>query len=528
MLTSIILTGGLMAVLLDQTNSEDSLIVKTKVGEISGFVETLDVFGEQRKVKRYFGIPYAEAPIGDLRFKKPVPKLKLAESPFQATKYGKVCLQMMLFPFPEDMDVSYGEDCLTLNVYVPVNNNDARSNGNIPVMLFIHGGGFVCDSALPYVSDVLSAHGDVIVVTFNYRLSVWGFLSTGDDNAKGNYGLWDQHLAIKWVHDNIESFGGDPQKITIFGESAGAISVIYQSLFEGNKGLFQRAIAQSGSITPYWALSKHPKDDALRFGKLIGCETTDTDQLVNCLRNKAPENIDAALNDPNNEILGLETPFAPTVDGEIVKEHPKELLLSDSDISAKGREFFSSIDLLTGMNAEEGLMMLDPSVGIDDPEAFEPNRTHFEDELLSSILAYELGDVPDIVKQVIVHEYTDWRDAENMELRRNKLVAFHTDLFFGIPLTETVNRHRALVTKLNSMKSTYMYLFDILPSARGLPAPSWATRANHGDDLTYLFYDESGGIMKFMPWVEDFRPTDWDRESAKYLMTMWSNFAKSG
>ena len=73
-----------------------------------------------------------------------------------------------------------------------------------------------------------------------------------------------------------------------------------------------------------------------------------------------------------------------------------------------------------------------------------------------------------------------------------------------------------------------MYLIDILPSARGLPAPSWVAGANHGDDLTYLFYDESGGIIKFMPWVEVFKPTDWDRENAKYLITMWSNFAKSG
>ena len=527
LINSIILILELIVALFGQAECEDAPSVKTQVGEIIGKVETLDVFGEQRKVNRYFGIPYAEAPIGELRFKKPVPKHSL-DSPFDATKYGKVCLQMNLFPFPEDMDVSHGEDCLTLNVYVPVANENGGNDGNIPVMLFIHGGGFMCDSALPYVSDVLSAHGNVIVVTFNYRLSIWGFLSTDDDNARGNYGLWDQHLAIKWVHDNIESFGGDPQRITIFGESAGGTSVIYQSLYEGNKGLFHRAIAQSGSITPYWAISKRSKEDALRFGKLMGCETIDTGQLVDCIRNKAPESVDATLNDPNNEILGLQTPFAPTIDGELVKEHPKDILLGDSNVLAKGREFFSQLDLLMGINAEEGLMMLDPSVGIEDPETFEPNRTHFEEELLPFILPYELGVFPDIVKQLIAHEYTDWDDPDSIELRRNKLVALYTDLFFGVPLTETVNRHRTLVTKHSSTKNTYMYLFDILPSARGLPAPSWATGANHGDDLTYLFYDESGGIMKFMPWVENFKPTDWDRENAKYLITMWSNFAKSG
>ena len=275
-------------------------------------------------------------------------------------------------------------------------------------------------------------------------------------------------------------------------------------------------------------MSKSSKEDAFRFGKLLGCEITDTEQLVGCLRNKEPESVHATLNDPINKTLGLQTPFAPTIDGEFVKEHPKNILLGDSDISVKGKEFFSSLDLLMGMNAEEGLMMLDPSVGIEDPDTFEPNQTHYKEELLPFILPYEQGEIPSIVKQIIAHEYTDWDDPDSMELRRNKLVAYYTDLFFGVPLTETVNQHRTLVTKHSSKKSTYMYLFDILPSARGLPAPSWVTRANHGDELTYLFYDETGGIMKFMPWVGDFKPTDWDRENAKYLMMMWSNFAKSG
>ena len=96
------------------------------------------------------------------------------------------------------------------------------------------------------------------------------------------------------------------------------------------------------------------------------------------------------MNDPNNEILGLQTPFAPTIDGELVKEHPKVLLLGDANVLVKGQEFFSQLDLLMGINAEEGLMMLDPSVGKVDPETFEPNRTHFQEELLPFILPYEL------------------------------------------------------------------------------------------------------------------------------------------
>ena len=499
--------------------------VKTKLGEIQGTMKELDVFGEERKVNRFFGIPYAEPPVGDLRFRKPLPKTTL-DSPFDATRFGKICVQMMLFPFPEDKNITIGEDCLTLNIYVPVAKDKSQGNqGNLAVMVWIHGGGFVCGAAQPYVADTLSAHGNVIVVTVNYRLSIWGFLSTEDEHARGNYGLWDQHLAIKWVHDNIEAFGGDPQKVTIFGESAGAGSVIYQSLFEGNKGLIKRVIAQSGSITPMWATCKNAKEDATEFGKLVGCDASESGKLVECLRNKSPETIDESLNDLNNGLVRVELPFLPTVDGEFVKEDPKALLLGDSELSAKGRELFTSIDLLMGINSDEGLLMLSPMAGVEDPETFEPNRTYFEEKLLPLILPYELGaDFPKIVKDVIVHEYTDWKDPENMERRRDKLTALYSDIFFGVPLTETVSRHRSL----SKTSSTYMYLFDILPSIRGLPAPSWATKANHADELMYVFFEESDGLVVFMPWIEGWTPTEWDRENSKYIMTMWSNFAKSG
>ena len=502
--------------------------VKTKLGEIQGAVKELSVYGEQRKVNRYFGIPYAESPVGDLRFRKPVPKATLG-STFDATKYGKVCLQMMLFPFPEDKNISVGEDCLTLNIYVPVvEENIEQNQGNLAVMVWLHGGGFVCGAAQPYISDTLSAHGNVIVVTVNYRLSIWGFLSTEDEHARGNYGLWDQHLAIKWVHDNIDSFGGDPHRVTIIGESAGAGSVIYQSLYEGNKGMIKRVIAQSGSITPMWATCKNAKEDAFTFGKLVGCETTDSEQLAECLRNKPPKIINDTLNDFSNDFVRLEMPFLPTIDGEFVKEHPEELLLSDSELSAKGRELFSSVDLLMGINADEGLIMLDPMAGVDDPENFEPNRTYFEEKLLPLILPYELGEYPEIVNDIIVHEYTDWQDPENVAKRRNKLTALYSDIFFGVPLTETVDRHRSLVNRSSKSKNTYMYLFDILPSTRMLPAPSWATKTNHGDELAYVLFEESDGMTTYMPWIEEFKPTEWDRENSKYLMTMWSNFVKSG
>jgi len=109
-------------------------------------------------------------------------------------------------------------------------------------MVWLHGGGFVCGSSDMYDGAYLAAHGQVVVVTVNYRLSVFGFLSTEDASSTGNNGLWDQHLAIKWVHDNAVAFGGDPSRVTLFGESAGGANVMFQALYVGNKGLVHRVI----------------------------------------------------------------------------------------------------------------------------------------------------------------------------------------------------------------------------------------------------------------------------------------------
>ncbi|XP_053385646.1 bile salt-activated lipase-like [Mercenaria mercenaria] len=162
------------------------------------------------------------------------------------------------------------EDCLYLNIFTP-----GVSNINVapkPVMIWIHGGAFFVGYADLYEGDVISALGDVIVVTLNYRLGVLGFFSTHDPKAKGNYGLWDQHIAIRWVYENIAAFGGDVTNITIFGESAGSRSVIYQMLYPGNKGLFKRAIAESGTVAA-WAVSHgHSNyESSIEFAKSVGC-----------------------------------------------------------------------------------------------------------------------------------------------------------------------------------------------------------------------------------------------------------------
>ncbi|EGT58973.1 hypothetical protein CAEBREN_14502 [Caenorhabditis brenneri] len=179
-------------------------------------------------VDGYLGIPFAKAPVGELKFKKPVAAEKW-EEPIDCFKYGPACPQSGYFGktmIPKDFHV--GEDnCLTLNVFAPRWRSEELPKG-LPVMVYFYGGGFEIGSSSFYHDYSLSGTlplKDVVLVTANYRVGPLGFLTTGDNVAKGNYGLWDQTLALKWVQEHIQSFGGDPDNVTIFGTSAGGASV---------------------------------------------------------------------------------------------------------------------------------------------------------------------------------------------------------------------------------------------------------------------------------------------------------------
>jgi len=197
------------------------------------------------------GIPYAEPPLGPLRFLKTVPKSFSGPTTINATNYLNPCMQTLDedAPFPSGLP---SEDCLFLNVWTPTLNSSAA----LPVMFWIHGGGFNSGSGSQLTLDTISftnifdgsqlALRDVIIVTFNYRLGVFGFLYGNSTEAPGNVGLWDQAMALNWTRQNIGAFGGNPNNITIFGESAGSMSVSNHIVSNVTRNWFQRAIMQSG------------------------------------------------------------------------------------------------------------------------------------------------------------------------------------------------------------------------------------------------------------------------------------------
>ena len=491
----------------------DVVTVTAPVGEIHGKIEQIDFDGKQHNVKEFLGIPYAEPPIGNRRFSKPLAKAKFSH-PFGAFDYGSICPQVFT-------GINHqSEDCLFLNVFTP---ERANATSNIPVMVWIHGGWFQVGASDYYHSDVLSAFGDVIAVTINYRLAHLGFLRI--DENDGNYGLWDQHLALRWVKDNIASFGGNVNNITIFGESAGSVSVAYQAMYEGNKGLFHRAIAQSGSInSPYgFTTNVTAEKNFDSFAVALNC-TGDRSMIVVCLRSKS-----------TNEILdvmkaeGFNTQLIPSRDNAFVPKHPREMLQQVTDHS---HDFFNSIDLIMGSTSLDGGLYLSfyaAAMNVTDLEQLEIPQNRFENFFMPNILSSYFNDaqnISQIVKDLTAFEYTNWTNPNDNKERLGMLLKMTTDAGMFAPSVAALNLHSK-----GGQGSTYLYEFSTRPGMRQAAIPSWLegpTVATHGDDEKTPFGYSRKMLQIRGVDLNKYNVSDGDIKTSKAIMTMWTNFAKSG
>jgi para-nitrobenzyl esterase len=306
--------------------------VHLKQGDVSGVA--------QKQSTAYLGLPFAAPPVGDLRWKAPQPAPSW-NGVRQADHFGADCRQGLnpdgLGPWtPEYMPKGpVSEDCLYLNVWRPAKPSKAR----LPVMVWVHGGAFTGGSgAVPIYNGAALAQKGIIVVTINYRVGVYGFLAhpdlTAEAGTSGNYGLMDQIAALKWVHDNIAAFGGDPDQVTVAGQSAGAASVHDLLMAPDAKGLFRRAIAESGSgIGSFLA----PRVTAEKSGRGLGS--------IADLRRLDPEALEAA-------VAKAGAHFAPIVDGKVI---PAETAINP-------------VPILTGITANET-----SSAGFFSPDTLTPD-----------------------------------------------------------------------------------------------------------------------------------------------------------
>lgn len=316
--------------------------VKTAEGAVAGTAEP------GAGACGYKGIPYAAPPVGDLRFRSPAPP-KAREEVLIADRFQPWCIQPFKIGILDrnQLQVQISEDCLYLNIWRP------RKSGSFPVMFWIHGGGLLAGSGAAgmYRGERLAAQEDVVVVTVNYRLGVFGFLAlpalSGEDphHSSGNYGLQDQVAALEWVKRNIAAFGGDPGNVTIFGESAGGWSVCNLMASPLAAGLFHRAIIQSGGCDTVKSLDDGYADGE-EFARGLGCGGDDE---IACLRGKpAAEILSAQKAGRKSNPLDLKAMmkyvWIPKVDGWVLAETPLEALKN----GRAGR-----VPLMVGSNRDE-------------------------------------------------------------------------------------------------------------------------------------------------------------------------------
>lgn len=313
------------------------LVVETDKGFVKGQPAS-SIFSSYGN--EYLGIPYGEPPLGSLRFQPSMEKQSNFSGVFQATKYGPACMQP-----GESSGKVKSEDCLTLDVFTPV---WANSSSSMPVMVFYYGGSWRHGSTQNPIyrgGNIIRSGIPVLVVTVNYRLGPFGFLAGSalkaarKDGSLGNMGLMDQQLALKWVQRNIKAFGGDPGRVMIFGESAGAGSVSAHLTIPSTQGLFHTAIMESGPMAHWTVRSLETAQTQFDiFVKEVGCEG---DDVLQCLLDKPAE----ALVGINVRVPQYYTRWSPVVDKVFLPEDP-------SAAAKKGRVFNGTV--LLGVNQNEG------------------------------------------------------------------------------------------------------------------------------------------------------------------------------
>ncbi|XP_068941904.1 cocaine esterase-like isoform X2 [Petaurus breviceps papuanus] len=482
-----VLTLGLLGLLIQAPGHHaDDLIRTTESGPVQG--TQIIIKGIDKGVNVFLGIPFAKPPVGALRFSPPQPPDSWSNVK-DATSHPPACLQdvTILEKLAKIMKVNIpvtanSEDCLYLNIYVPVH---AKEGAGLPVMVWIHGGALVLGSASVHDGSVLSASQNVVVVTIQYRLGVLGFFSTGDEHAPGNWGFLDQVAALRWVQKNIAHFGGDPGLVTIFGESAGGMSVSSHVLSPMSKDLFHRAIMESGvAILP--GLISFSSDMVLHvIANLSACERRNSASMVQCLRSKSED-----------EILAITKHFKiipGVVDGQFFPKHPEELLAAGE---------FHYIPSIVGVNNHEYGWALPVEMGT---PGFKENM---DKNSIESALQSPLLGLPPQLGQLMMEEYL--RDTEDPGGYRAQFQDMMGDLVFVIPSLKVAKYQHS------PSSPVYFYEFQHRPSIFNGVKPDFV-KADHGDDVPFVF-----GV----PFLGE--ATEEEKLLSHRMMSYWANFARNG
>merc|ERR1712137_68197 len=465
---------------LPVTSSEN--IVQTQYGTLRGAV--------YETARAFYAIPYAQPPVGSLKYHPPQTP-SAWNGTRAATRYGPGCSQICELPPYTCTYAGTDENCLTLDVYTP---RLDQITSPAPVLLFIHGGNYIQGGTgtILYNADFISNNTGVIVVNVQYRLGALGFFYNG--NVTGNFGILDQTMAMQWVKDNIDAFGGDPSRVTIWGQSAGGSSVACHLISPPSKHLMSAAAMDSNPITLNLNSVKQAEQISSRFAQLLGCDEND----LECLRQSSISDI---LNAQNNAIeiyplhpLNAFMPWQPMVDGDLIPLQPL-------DAFANGQ--YNHVPFISGNVNDEALMFID--------SAF-PNPVPYSEYL--AVIGVIFGPVaPQVLAEYPV-------PADQMNDTRPTMTTLGTDYIFTCPL------RRALRQMANDSVDVYYYHFDHAFTnfdPWGPDYPECVGYVCHGSELPYIFNSaEIGSFYTGYKWSQS------EAELAAHISTAWGNFATSG
>ncbi|XP_072375762.1 venom carboxylesterase-6-like [Diabrotica undecimpunctata] len=460
-----------------------------------------------RKFSGFNGIPFAKPPVGELRFQPPVPNDPW-EGQLNATGVHAECPQRDVYR--RSPKISGEEDCLYLNVYTPKLSN--FENDLLPVMIWFHGGGLLCGGGNSdwYGPDILLDRDIVLVVT-NYRLGPLGFLATGDAVVPGNNGLRDQSLALRWIQKNIKKFGGDPNQVTLFGESAGGSSSNFHMISPLSRGLFTKAILQSGTTLCPWTFSENQETEknSRKLAKALNCPTDSSQEMVECLRK-----VEARTFVELDDIFKVwdydpMIPFKPVVEPSEVEDpfmpdHPLNIIKSGKSMD---------VPIIVGITKEDGALK---NAGYKNANLLDEFADRF-DELVPISLFYDRTekDPQRVTRRLKKFYFGNKRVQDSIQ----GITDMYTDGWF-FKCSDDVAR---LYTKFYK-QPVYFYLFGYNGSVSfskvfGGGEDYYGTI--HADDLQYLFPVGDG-------LFPDVIPSESDKRIAKVFTTLWTNFARTG
>ncbi|XP_012252434.2 carboxylesterase 5A [Athalia rosae] len=471
-----------------------------------------------QKVIAYLGIPYAQPPIGPLRFAAPVTSPLPGWSGIrEATSYAPSCQQvaggrklhekvyLRLLPATDQSDPGVSENCLYLNVFVP---DGPPPPEGWPVMVWFHGGDFNTGTPAIWDASVFVTKQKVMIVTVAYRLNILGFFTTTDAEAPGNFGMLDQIAALDWVQKNIQYFEGQASNVVIYGHSSGAISVGLHMLSPLSRGKFAKAIAMSGDAIGSVGSPQAEAPVVDIIADRFGCYRRPTSALMECLRRV---NSTVLV----RESADIET-WGPIVDYEtnnssdpFLPEHPKDILESGN---------FNAVPLLAGYtNNEQALAYIEAigsGEGVLSQQKFEAMIT---DETISSVKRFEDNTTcelrAEMLAEAVLFYYKPHPPNKDQALLRDRYLDLQTEKNYAAGLT-------LLAGKVSRQKPAYVYRFDYRPRTAMVTedVPDWAG-VPHMFDLQFVW-----GLPYSVPG-----PVQWnasDKKMADIMMTLFSNFVR--